>query len=120
MKCQQCSAAIAPGEEREHLGRLLCEDCFIDVLTPAKSCDPWAIYSAKSFEAHAGSAELTPLQSEILEILETTGGIEPAELFEKLSGKSPPAEVEKAFATLRHMEKVRAEKRDEIIYWRRW
>ena len=49
MKCDRCSAAVQEGEEREHHGEILCEDCYMDVLSPAKACDPWAVHSAKSF-----------------------------------------------------------------------
>jgi len=34
MLCDQCKTTMAPGEEREHNGRLLCEDCFIDTVMP--------------------------------------------------------------------------------------
>lgn len=36
----------------------------IDALTPAKACDPWAVYSAKSFSKEDGSGvEVTEIQS---------------------------------------------------------
>ena len=48
MKCEQCSQPIQEAEEREMHGLVLCEDCYIDKLTPAKACDPWAVFTAKS------------------------------------------------------------------------
>ncbi len=48
MKCDRCSAQIESGEEMEYLGQVLCEDCYMDVFSPAKACDPWAVYTAKS------------------------------------------------------------------------
>jgi hypothetical protein len=109
MKCDRCNAAIEKGEEREHFGQLLCEDCYMDVLSPAKGCDPWAVHSAKSFERHSGSpVTLTPIQTEILEILEETGGVEREALLEHLEGKLTRPQLEREFATLRHMEKIRA------------
>jgi hypothetical protein len=121
MKCDQCSKAIEQGEEREHRGQVLCEDCYMDALSPAKACDPWAVHSAKTLEQHTGgSLTLTPIQSEILSILKETGGIEKTALIEKLSGKLTLAELEREFASLRHMEKARAEKRDDRIFLRIW
>jgi hypothetical protein len=66
MQCDRCQANIEPGEEEQHLGQTLCEDCYMDALSPVKTCDPWAVHSAKSFEKHAESTPtLRPIQSEI-------------------------------------------------------
>jgi hypothetical protein len=121
MKCERCHTSIEAGEEREHLGQTLCEDCYMDVLSPVKTCDPWAVHSAKSFEQHTGgAATLTPIQSEILGILKQTGGIEPADLLPQLSCKLDQEELKRQFAALRHMEKARAEKRGDRVVWRLW
>ncbi|UCE53649.1 MAG: hypothetical protein JSV31_31165, partial [Desulfobacterales bacterium] len=121
MKCDQCNSEIDQGEEREHLGQMLCEDCYMDALSPMRTCDPWAVHSAKTFEQHTGgTASVTKIQSEILRILEETGGIEPEALLKQLKGKLTQAELEREFATLRHMEMVRGEKRGEKIYLRLW
>ena len=121
MKCDQCNTAIEPGEEREHLGRVLCEDCYMDALSPVRSCDPWAVYSAKSFEQHSGNiSTLSAVQSEIIRILEETGGLEPTALLEKFKGRLTQTQLEREFATLRHMEKVRAEKRGGKVFLRLW
>ena len=121
MKCDRCNAIIEKGEEREHLGQMLCEDCYMDVLSPAKSCDPWAVHSAKTFEQNTGSlATLTPIQTEIIRILEQTGGIGREALLEQLKGKLTRSQLEREFATLRHMEKARAEKRGGKIFLRIW
>ena len=38
------------------------EDCYMDVLSPVRACDPWAVHSAKSFEKHSGNTgSLTPI-----------------------------------------------------------
>ena len=119
MQCEKCQETIAPGDEREHLGQQLCEDCYMDVLSPAKACDPWAVHSAKSFEKeHGGVLQLSPRQMKILSILDETGGLEPVMLMEHLN--ISPADLEREIATLRHIEKVRAEMRDNkkvIVLW---
>ena len=100
---------------------MLCEDCYMDMLSPVRTCDPWAVHSAKSFEKHGGGKSIvTPIQSEILDILKKTGGIEPKALVRKLGDKLTQKELEREFATLRHMEKARGEKRDDQIVWRIW
>jgi len=30
MKCARCETSIPEGEEQEHLGRMLCEDCYME------------------------------------------------------------------------------------------
>jgi hypothetical protein len=119
MKCARCEASIIEGEEREHLGRALCEDCYMDTLSPAKTCDPWAVHSAKSFGKNLGGKfELTELQRKILEILKETGGAPPGHLIERLN--ISPMDLEREIAALRHMEKVRGELRSGKKYIRLW
>lgn len=119
MQCAKCREEITPGDEREHLGQPLCEDCYMDALSPAKACDPWAVHSAKRFEREQGGfVQLSRRQKRMLSILEESGGIEPAMLMERLN--ISPADLEREIATLRHMEKLRAELRDNkkyIVLW---
>lgn len=121
MECDRCQTNIDLGEEKQHLGQTLCEDCYMDVLSPVKTCDPWAVHSAKSFEKHAESPPtLTSIQTEILSILKESGGIEPQALMKELGGKLTQKELEREFAALRHMEKARGEKRGDRVVWRVW
>ena len=119
MRCDRCRENIEEGEERELHGQTLCEDCYIDTLSPAKACDPWAVYSAKSFLKEDGSnVEITETQSKILQILKETGGVEPEIISERLQIK--PSDLEREIATLRHMEKVRGELREGKKILRLW
>jgi hypothetical protein len=121
MNCDRCNAAIEPGEEKEYRGQILCEDCYMDALSPPKGYDPWAVYTAKSFEEHSADATvLTPIQKEIFTILQETGGIEPQDLIERLGGVLGLKDLEREFSVLRHMEKVRGEKRGGRVVWRVW
>lgn len=121
MKCGNCGISIEPGEEREHREQTWCEDCYMDALATMKTCDPWAVYSATSLERHGGGAStLTPRQAEILRILKETGGLEREALLEALGGKLTMPELEREFATLRHMEKARGEKRGDKVYLVVW
>jgi len=119
VRCERCGEEIASGEEREHLGRMLCEDCYMDVLSPARTCDPWAVHSAKSLSRErGGDLEVNEIQAEILRILRERGPVEPALLLEKLRIKPP--DLEREIAALRHMEKVRGELREGKRYLRLW
>src|SRR5512143_1545974 len=116
----RCRRPLSPGgEEREHLGRRLCEDCYMDALSPAKACDPWAVHSARSFgKERGGRFELTELQKKILEILQETGGVPPGHLVERLN--ISPMDLEREIVALRHMEKVRGELREGKKYLKLW
>jgi len=49
-ECERCGSRIHEGEEREHSGQVLCEDCYMDRLSPPRTCDPWAVHTARSFK----------------------------------------------------------------------
>ena len=40
MKCDQCQCEMAPDEVHEHGGRKLCDDCYMDAMSPKTGCDP--------------------------------------------------------------------------------
>ena len=108
MQCQSCNGFIEDGEERNLNGRLLCEDCYLDMVSPLKACDPWAVYSAKNLiKGKKHDFDLTAIQKEILDILKEMGAMEPRTLASKLKIKQ--MDLERELATLRHMEKVRGE-----------
>ena len=110
MKCDRCGDEIPAGEEIDHYGQMLCEDCYMAALSPAVSCDPWAVRSAKTLgQIDAGYSALSEIQERILQVLEETGGAEPVVIAQQLQMTLPQLEVE--FATLRHMEKVRGQMR---------
>ena len=117
MECEKCRDQIEPGDEREMHGRVLCEDCYMDAMSPARSCDPWAVHSAKSFQKETG-AQISPLQTKILEYLRESGGAEFPWIVERLQIK--PADLERELAALRHMEKIRAELREGKKFIRLW
>jgi hypothetical protein len=116
MQCDKCGNLIEKGEEREMYGQVLCEDCYMDALSPARACDPWAVHTAKSLAKDEGDLTLT--QKKILDVLRETGGIEPGILAERLQIR--PSDLEREIATLRHMEKVRGELRQRKKVLRLW
>lgn len=119
MECERCKAKIEEGEERELHGQILCEDCYMDALSPARTCDPWAVYIARSFSKKGGSGpEINTTQAKILEILRETGGTELKIVSERLQIK--PSDLEREIAALRHMEKIRGELKDGKRIIRLW
>jgi len=107
MRCERCQAETPADEIRELHGRDLCEDCYMDALSPTRTCDPWAVHSAKNAEQLAGGeAPLTERQEKLLGLLSAEGPLEPGEIRKRLSMSKD--ELEKDMASLRHLEKLRA------------
>ncbi|MBN2808519.1 MAG: hypothetical protein JXR80_03395 [Deltaproteobacteria bacterium] len=102
--CDQCGITIEIGEEQQSNSRTLCEDCYMDVLSPTRTCDPWAVHHAKS--CSTDQASLTATQNDLLSILTETGGINLAGLADRL--QITEKETERNLAALRHMEKIKA------------
>jgi hypothetical protein len=110
MNCNRCGESIPDGDEMEHYGQVLCEECYMRALSPARACDPWAVRSAQTLlKLDNGYLDLSETQAAILRVLHETGGVEVVVLGEKLQIKLP--ELERELATLRHMEKVRGQMR---------
>jgi len=102
MQCQKCHAPLGADEAFEFAGRTLCEDCYMDALSPTRVCDPWAVY--------LGSRQveqiLSPAQEKIMGLLRQHKALVPEEL-RRLSGLTAK-ELEREIAALRHMELLRA------------
>jgi hypothetical protein len=119
MQCDRCKDTINEEESKELHGRILCEDCYMDSLSPARMCDPWAVHSAKSLTGKDDSGlEINEIQTKIIRILEETGGEEPTILADKI--KIKPSDLERELAALRHMEKVRGALKDGKKIIRLW
>jgi hypothetical protein len=111
--CARCKAALEPSEAREHLGQILCEDCYLDAMSPTVVCDPWAVHTAKSLKDLPGGQNLTPLQQKLYDLVKARGEVPMLEAAAHL-GLSE-ADLRREFAPLRHMEKLRACKKDDLI-----
>ncbi len=110
MKCSSCGLEI---QDRvyNYGGQELCEDCYIDRMAITKTCDPWAVYTAKRTNAK----DLTPLQKNIYELIKKNGPMGMEEICNTLSIKEE--DFKNAFATLRHLELLKAFKEgDKVLY----
>ncbi|MBS0013932.1 MAG: hypothetical protein KFF46_08165 [Desulfobacterales bacterium] len=107
MKCQNCGAEIKAEEAMAARGQTVCEDCYIDLAAKPKTCDPWAVYSAKNLEKTGSGPDLTQTQSAIVDYLTQNGPTPPGKLAKDMGLTMD--EFEREMAPLRHMEKVRAQ-----------
>jgi hypothetical protein len=114
--CAKCNKQIEKQQGYEYQGRVFCEDCYMDILSPPKACDPWAVHSAKTFlKGKDKLSTLTPLQLKIVEYIREKGGATIEEMVENLN--LTDEELRREFAVMRHMEVLRATKKEgKILY----
>lgn len=120
MKCDRCSQKIDSNEQRELNTQILCEDCYMDALSPPKGCDPWAVYLGTRASSQSAGKDITAIQAKILEIIKQEGEIAPETLLSKLNGLINQPELKRELATLRHMEMVRGKPKDGGVVIRLW
>lgn len=113
MLCPRCGASVEAAEVREYAGQELCEDCYMEALSPTRTCDPWAVHTAPSLKDLPGGHTLTPTQQRLFDLVTAAGGVSFPEAEARLGLKE--AELRREFAVLRHMELLRACKQDDCI-----
>jgi recombinational DNA repair protein (RecF pathway) len=116
IQCTKCGKKIEKQQCYEYQGGVFCEDCYMGILSPPKACDPWAVHSAKTFlRGKDKLSTLTPLQLGIVNYIKEEGGATLEEMIENLNLKEE--ELSREFAVLRHMEILKATKREgKIVY----
>lgn len=117
MKCQRCQRDIPESEGFKYLGEILCDDCYIDAISPAKPCDPWAVYlatRARESSGLKGEEGLTPFQKEIYEFIKNNGKVTVAQIMTDFN--ITQSDLESLVATLRHCELVRGHKEGNKVY----
>jgi hypothetical protein len=117
VKCQRCQREIPEDETYSYLSETLCDECYMDAMSPAKACDPWAVYSATRTRQSAGLEGvegLTDEQKDICEFIKSKGKATAAEVMANFS--ITQQELEKVVATLRHCELVRGQKEGDKVY----
>ena len=113
MNCEKCGDALSPEDAREFAGKSLCDDCYLDVVAMPKTCDPWAVYSARKTVSQ--DVVLTVDQQRIMDHLKTRGPLTLEEICRDLSLSEE--DFRNNFATLRHMELARGFKRGEQVFF---
>ena len=116
MECKKCNALIPKGEEREHKNDMLCEDCYIDVLSPAVFCDPWASFTAESFKKNNRTTAFTESQKIILKVLRETGGLDSNDLAENLKDQISWEDGERDCAAMHRMGEISFENRNGAVF----
>ena len=121
MICQKCNCDILAGDEVSHKGQLLCEDCYIEMLEPPRTCDVAAVYSAKMARQAAGQEGtdgLTEQQKAVYEYIKDSGPVTHDQIIEQF--QLTRMQLDKIFPILRHCELVRAFREDGKVFVTVW
>ena len=115
-RCAKCNKEIERRQAYDHQSKMFCEDCYMDSLSPPKACDPWAVHSAQTFlRGKDRLSALTPLQLSIVNYIKTKGEATLEDMLENLNLTEEV--LRREFAVLRHMEVLRATKKEgKILY----
>ncbi len=117
MQCQRCQRNISDEDSFEHLGQVLCEDCYLDARSPNRTCDPWAVYAASRARQASGDSAaegLTSLQQAIYAFVKNRGQATGEEIMTKFC--LSPRDMQNQFATLRHCELLKGRKEGGTVY----
>lgn len=117
MICAKCQQEIPQGEEMNHMGQVLCEDCYVEAVEPPRTCDVAAVYSAKlarKLAGQKGTEGLTELQKKMYEYVKVNGRVTPEALAKEF--QLSVSQLQREFTTLRHCELLKGTKIDGIVY----
>jgi hypothetical protein len=121
MKCERCGTQLQENEATNYQGKLLCEDCCFDLMSPPKTCDPTAVSSTLNVRrelGQKGTEGLSELQQSIYNLVVERGRISKEDLMATL-GLSTEA-FEREFAVLRHCELLKGFKENGTIYFAKY
>jgi hypothetical protein len=115
-QCAKCGKEIEKSRSYEYRGNAYCEDCYMDILSPPKACDPWAVHSAQTFlNGKDKLSTLTLVQHKIVKYIKEKREATSEEILRDMVLSEE--EWRREFAVLRHMEVLGATKREGKIFY---
>ncbi len=117
MHCEKCGVKISEAAQFNHGGKKYCEDCYIEIVSVPKTCDPMAVRSARLTRekfGQKGTEGLLPIQNKIYSYLKERGKATREQVGQEFG--LDEKELEKHFAVLRHCELVKGYKEGNVIY----
>jgi len=115
-QCAKCGKEIEKSRSYEYRGNTHCEDCYMDILSPPKACDPWAVHSAQTFlNGKDKLSTLTLVQHKIVKYIKEKREATSEEILRDLVLSEE--EWRREFAVLRHMGVLGATKKEGKIFY---
>ena len=114
MKCSRCGQEIPANEAHSHQGQSLCEDCYIEVISPEKHCDPWATYLSSRESGATGVSSLSDFQKAIHQFIKDQGKATREEVMAKF--RLSADDMEPHLNVMRHSGVVKELSEDGTMY----
>ena len=108
MVCSRCGKQLAEDQRYLYQGKVMCEDCVMDLGLSLKECDPWASYvdtSDRKRHGATGPAGLNELETKVFDFVKAKGKVTRRELMESLDISD--ADLSAQLVTLMHDELVK-------------
>jgi recombinational DNA repair protein (RecF pathway) len=87
MNCSRCNRELTENQTYVHEGKILCEDCLMDIGLSTRECDPWATFvdiSARKRHGEKGSAGMTETEAKIYDYVKKQGKATRPEVMQRL------------------------------------
>ena len=117
MKCSRCNREISEDQRYVHQGKVLCEDCLMDIGLSIKECDPWATYvdtHTRERMGLKGAEGLTEMEKKVYEFVKSKGKATREEVMEKFSLSE--LDLKAQLITLMHSELVKEHSEGDQMY----
>ena len=78
VNCNRCNREISEDRSYVHQGKILCDDCLMDIGLSVKECDPWATYvdtHTRERLGLKGTEGLTETEKKVYEFIKSKGRV---------------------------------------------
>ena len=117
MKCSRCGKEISEDQSYVYQGKVMCDDCLMDIGLSAKECDPWATYvdtHTRERLGQTGAEGLTETEKKVYEYVKGKGRATREEVMESLGISE--FELDAQLAPLKHSELVKEHSEGDKMY----
>ena len=117
MNCSRCGRQLTEDKAYIHQGKIMCEDCLMDIGLSLKECDPWATYvdtADRKRHGLTGAAGLTETEAKVYAFIKAKGRATRQEVLEGL-GLSQK-ELDAQLIALMHSELVKEGSEGKLQY----
>ncbi|MFC1964022.1 hypothetical protein ACFLV1_01410 [Chloroflexota bacterium] len=115
MNCSRCGHEVPEGEGHAYEGKLLCDDCLMEIGLHPRECEPWATYIAdKERGGWKGTQGLTDRQKEVYNFIKAKGKTTREEVKAEL--KLSEAELDTQLTALMHSELIKERAESGNLY----
>jgi len=117
MNCNRCGRELTEKQSYVYQGKVMCENCLMDVGLSIKECDPWATYvdtSARKRHGLTAAEGLTQTEKAIYEFVKSRGRATREEVMKNL--ELSDKDLESQLLPLMHSELIKEQGKGDKMY----